>query len=175
MKENKLPYHKPGFKVPTGYFGEFEERIMRTVSQEGTTGNRPTGRAGFTVPQDYFEELEDKILHKIQIKEDDNKVVSIFRKKSIYYAATAAAVFLAIITTVLYDPSIPEYTIDSIELSVLEDYIDEGYIDLNYNEISAYITEEGHYGEHFNTANISDDEVFEYLNEHLEDPELLFE
>lgn len=175
MKKNKLPYRDSGFKVPSGYFEEFEERLMHTVSGNHV-GDKPLeSKHGFAVPNGYFESLEDKILGRLEQEKQDHKVRPLYRSKKVYYITTLAAVFLAIITTVLFNPSLPDYSIENVEIAALEAYIDEGYIDLNFNEISAYITDEGHYNDNFSTIDLDDEDVLNYLNENLEDTSLLYD
>lgn len=175
MEKNKLPYQNSGFKVPSGYFEEFEEKLMRTVSGKSVDDKPLESKHGFIIPQDYFNELEVSLLEKIEAREQKGKIISLFNGKGIYYVAAVAAVFIAIVTTILFNPALPDYSIESVEISALEEYIDEGYIDLNFNEISAYITEEGHYNENFTTINFNDEDVLNYLNENLEDPTILYE
>lgn len=175
MKKNKLPYRDSGFKVPSGYFESFEDRLMRTVSGKPVDDKPLESKHGFAVPNGYFESLDDKILQKLEQGEQDKKVRPLYKSKKIYYITTIAAVFLAIITTVLFNPSLPDYSIENVEIAALEAYIDEGYIDLNFNEISAYITDEGHYNEEFSTIDLNDEDLLNYLNENLEDPNVLYE
>lgn len=176
MKKNKLPYpQNSGFKVPDNYFQELEARILHRVTQEGDSMESFKGQPGFVVPKDYFDQLEENILEKLELKTPAGKVIPLYKKKKFYYAASVAAVFLAIISTVLFNPVLPDYSIETIELSAIEEYIDRGYIDLNFNEISAYITEEGYAVDDFNTSGLSDEEMLDYLSENLEDQDLLFE
>lgn len=176
MKENKLPYRQnAGFRVPDNYFQDFEAKLMREVTSGNSPGDIYKGKPGFKVPQDYFDQLEENIIEKLELSAPGTKVIPLWKKKKLYYATAVAAVFLAIISTVLFNPVLPEYSIESIELSAIEEYIDRGYIDLNFNEISAFITEEGYAADDFNTSGLSDEEMLDYLSENLEDPDLLFE
>ncbi len=177
MENNKLPYHlKPGFKVPDNYFEKFEERLLDSVIRED---DQPvmdltnTGKPGFTVPDGYFDNLEGKIFERID--KEPGKVIPLFSGRKLFYAAAVAAVFIGIISTVFFRDTTSEYTMDSIELSALENYIEEGYFELDFNELSAYITEEDFSFDDYSTAEFSDEAVFNYLNENIEDPQLLFE
>jgi hypothetical protein len=176
MKKNKLPYQQnAGFKVPENYFQDFEAQMMRKVTAGDSLDNSYKGQPGFGVPQDYFKELEKNLVDKLELSSSPVKVVPLWRKKKLYYATAVAAVFLAIISTVLFNPVLPEYSIETVELSALEEYIDRGYIDLNFNEISAYLSEEGYAADNFNTSGLTDEEMLDYLTENVEDPEMLFE
>lgn len=176
MKENKLPYPQDaGFKVPDNYFQDLEAQIMDKVSNGTTLLDSYKGKPGFEVPQDYFKQLEENITEKLELTAPGKKVIPLWKKKKLYYATAVAAVFLAIISTVLFNPVLPDYSIETIELSAIEEYIDRGYIDLNFNEISAFLTEEGYAADDFNTSGLSDEEMLDYLSENLEDPDLLFD
>lgn len=176
MKKNWLAYHhKPGFQVPKDYFEELEDKVMHAVTKEQAMEVAYKGRPGFDVPEEYFANLDSRIMRKIEEQKEDDKVISIFRTPKYYYAAAVVAVFLGVFSTLLFNPSIPEYSIDGVELSALEEYIDKGYVDLNFNEISAFISEEGEYIENFNISGLNDEDVVDYLNEHVEDPNLLFD
>ncbi|MCM4160621.1 hypothetical protein FHG64_18530 [Antarcticibacterium flavum] len=176
MKRNKLPYsQKSGFQVPENYFQDLEDRIMNKVTNDESSLEYLKGQSGFVVPQDYFEQFEGKVIDKLGLDTPDKKVIPLWKKKKFYYTTAVAAVFIAIISTVLFNPVLPDYTMENIELAAFEEYIDRGYIDLNFNEISAFITEEGYAGDSFNTAELSDEEMLDYLNENVEDPELLFD
>lgn len=174
MKDKKLRYHPDqGFKVPENYFQDFEERMMLIIKEERCLEDSYKGDSGFTVPQDYMNSLEDQILSKVENKKPRGKLISLFNNPKNYYAAAVAAVFIGIISTLLFDPVSPEFSFDSIELTIMENYIDEGNIDLNYHEISNIIIE-GNYSLDFNTIGISDEEVFNYLDQSMENKTLLY-
>jgi hypothetical protein len=67
----------------------------------------------------------------------------------------------------------PLNSLDSEQISVLEEYIDGENIDLNFNEITTFIYEEGYVLDDLNTSGISDEAVFDYIDEHVEDPALI--
>jgi len=173
MKKNKLATHfKSGFKIPKNYFEDFEAKMMRAISSEESSLEQHKEKSGFTTPENYFDGLEDQVLAKVQRPEPKGKVISLFRKKKFYAAAGLAAVFIGIISTLLLKPN-PENSLDSEQISVLEEYIDEENIDLNFNEISTFIYEEGYVLDDLNTSGFSDEAVFDYINDYVEDPALI--
>jgi len=99
-------------------------------------------------------------------------VISLFKKKKFYAAAGIAAVFIGIISTFLLKPN-PVNSLDSEQISVLEEYIDGENIDLNFNEITTFIYEEGYVLDDLNTSGLSDEAVFDYINDYVEDPALI--
>lgn len=173
MKKNKLAAkYKPGFKVPKNYFEDFEAKMMRAISREQSELEQYKGKPGFTVPKNYFDGLEDQVLAKVELPEPRGMVISLLRKKKFYYAAGVAAIFVGIISTLLLKP-ISNNSWDSVELSALEEYIDQESIDFNLNEITSFIYEEGYVLDNLNISNLSDDAVFDYLSDHGEDPALI--
>lgn len=174
--KRKLPYQsKSGFRTPEDYFEGFEARIMGAVVQDNYLTDLKNKKAGFIVPDAYFENLEIDVLARVETSNEGGKIISFFNTSKYYYAAAVAAVFIGIVSTLLFNPVMDELSIDAIELSALEDYIDEGNINLNYNEISAFMAEEGYSFDEFNTSGLSDEEVFDYLNENIDDPTFLLE
>ncbi len=176
MENNKLPFHlNSGFKVPKDYFENFEERLMHAVNQDDPSGIIPTysRKSGFTIPEDYFETLENRILD--QLEKDPVKVIPLFPVRKLFYAAAVAAVFIGVIITTYFNNDTSVYSIDSVELSVLEKYIEEGYFDLNFYELSTFMTDEHYsYGD-YSKLNLSEEALYNYINENIEDPELLYE
>lgn len=176
MKKNKLPYQQePGFKVPPNYFEDLEEALMRKVTQDKAGMDNYKGAPGFVVPEEYLQQLEEQVLLKVEQDQNKEKVISILKLPKLYYAAAVAAILVILLSTGIFNSTVPVFTIDSVELSALEDYIDNGYLDLTFEEISTYITEEGNPIENFNASALSDEEVLNYLNQNVEDPGLLIE
>ncbi len=173
MKKKKLATHnRSGFTVPKNYFEDFEAKMMRAIPQEETLGGKYKGNPGFTIPDNYFDVLEEKILAVVERPEQRGILITLFGKKKFYYAAGVAAMFIGIFLTLLLKPT-PVSTLDSEKISVLEEYIDLEIIDLNFNEITSFIYEEGYMLDDLNTAVLSDEAVFDYINEHVEDPALI--
>lgn len=174
--KRKSPYHlKNGFKTPDNYFEDLEARVMGAVVEENVLPDLKYNHAGFNVPDAYFDNVEIDILARVNSEKEGGKLITLFNTSKYYYAAAVAAVFIGIVSTLLFNPVMDELSIDAVELSALEDYIDEGNINLNFNEISAFMAEEGYSFDEFNTSGLSDEEVFNYLNENIEDPNLLLE
>jgi hypothetical protein len=173
MKKNKLATQfKSGFKVPNHYFEDFEAKMMRAISSEPSTLEQYKEKPRFTIPENYFDRLEEQILAKVEHSEPRGMVISLFRKKKFYAAVGVAAVFIGIISTLLLKPN-PVNSIDSEKISVLEEYIEEESIDLNFYEITTLLYEEGYVLDDLNTAALSDEAVLDYIDEHVEDPALI--
>ncbi len=175
MEKNKFTYNpKSGFKVPENYFEEFESKILGTFCPEKDMVKTIEKDTGFKVPNDYFETLDEKIFARLENPELEIKVIQFYKTRKFYYSAAIAAVFVGLISTLLFNP-VQENSFDSIELSAIEAYMDSGNIDFNYNEISSIIYDEEYVFDNITKSNLSDDAVFEYLNENIEDPTLILE
>jgi hypothetical protein len=173
MKKNKsTKQNRSGFEVPTNYFEDFEVKMLRTISSEKSELDQIKLKSGFSIPENYFDALEDQILAKVDHPEHRGKIISIFRKKYLYAVAGIAALFIGIISTLLLKPHSVN-SLDSESISVLEEYIDGESIDLNFNEITSFIYEEGYVLDDMNSSNLNDDDVYDYIIENVEDPALI--
>ncbi|HAJ81737.1 MAG: hypothetical protein CMP12_03880 [Zunongwangia sp.] len=176
MKEEKIPYHgASGFKVPSGYFDNLEDHLCDKVFNEEKQLDKiavPT-KAGFKVPEAYFDHLEDVLVEKIAHKQP--RLIKINFRKTFYYAAAVAAIFVGLYTTVFTLGNEQSASWDDVELSAIEQYIDDGYIDLSDTEFSNMIIEDGYIVEESDFATMSSEAVFEYLDENVEDPSFILE
>lgn len=175
MKKNKLP-SKPdsGFIVPDNYFSGFEEKMMDSVFSSGSLENITKSGTGFNVPVGYFENVEREILSKTTKKAPVSNVISLFKKRSFYYAAAVAAIFTGIITSVLFIPTTPT-SIQTVEITAIEDYLESGSTEFSYSDISSFLFEEGYEVENANTYQFNDGALLDYLEENIEDPMLVLE
>ena len=176
MKKKMLPNHpKSGFNVPENYFRDFEVRLMDRINEPEVLEGTFMGQPGFKVPENYFDRLEKLVLDKVEEKNDIAKVIPLYRRKRFYYAAAVAAVFTGIISTLFLNAPGADFTIDSLELSTLENYLDDEYINIDNKEISVFMIDDSYSFYNLNTSRLSDEAVFEYISENIEDPNLLFE
>lgn len=177
MKPNKSKYSEnSGFKVPVDYFMEFEERMMNRLEEQDEF-SLPVVESGFSVPDAYFESLEDRIL-----KETDGsptKVRKLFRKEYLFYAAAVAAIFILMLGNFFETEAYQPISWDDIEISAMEEYIDEGYemgfIDLNASEYSDLILSDGKLIDDSDFYTVNSDAVFDYIDENIEDPAYILE
>lgn len=177
MKKKRIAYKSnPGFKVPEGYFEEFEDRMMHAISQPAPLSDYK-GKSGFAVPQDYFESLETEILAKVREPKPEGTIVPLFKRREFYYAASIAAVLIGIVSTLFLKPN-PELSMssfNSLEISALEYFVEEGNMDLNFNEISSFMFEEDYILQNSDNSNLNEEELFNYLSENVDYADLLEE
>lgn len=173
MKKNKLPYQKPSFTVPDGYFAELEDRIMASAT---SSINRKTSlknkENGFVVPENYFEDFEIRLFERIENEKKPSKILQLFNKESYYYFAATAAVFIALVSTTFF-PSKNQLSIETIEMTALENYIEVPKGD-PYRNILELAIEEGVDPVPKNQPEIKEEAIIEYLNENLEETAIIF-
>ncbi|APG59736.1 hypothetical protein [Christiangramia salexigens] len=178
MKPKKSTYSdSSGFKVPQNYFENLENQLMHRINTE-EKAELTSRNSGFNIPEGYFDSLEDRIMS--EAGRDKSRVISLFRREYFYYAAAVAAV-LIIMTGNFFqvDGSSNPLNWESVEISAIENYIDEGYemgyIDLNANDYSQYIFEDGKLVDDADFNSIDSEAALEYMNENIEDPALILE
>ncbi|WP_051205293.1 hypothetical protein [Salinimicrobium xinjiangense] len=166
MKKNGLPYQKDaGFKVPEGYFENFEDRMMtRLTFSEGELEKNP-----FRVPDNYFDELENRVMKNVETTDQKAKVIPLYKHPVLYYAASVAAVLAILFSSMFYNGS-GELDFDDLNITAMENYLLES-LDLNNpnnTEVGEYI-----FTASANKPNIDKEALLEYLNDHIEEPALL--
>ena len=133
MNEQK---HKTGFKVPAHYFDTLEETICNEIDLEVLPKD-----TGFIAPVGYFENVETVVLQTLNFDEKPKSVIGLNSRKTLVYVSAVAACF-AIIVSVFYSNKSIVKQIDSIKTSSIENYIDEGFIDLKSYEVLALLDDE---------------------------------
>lgn len=172
MKAKKKAYKQPyGFKTPPGYFENLEEEICNTLSLTETLEDKKT--TGFVTPRSYFEDLEHELLEGIT-QHKKPKVRSLFNKELLLYAASIAAIVLALASTFYLNPKTTT-SWENIQLSVIEDYINDNNIDFSTSEISNYIFAEGYVVDESDLNDLNASAMIDYLDENMEDPIYILE
>lgn len=177
MRTNKSKYPgNSGFKTPENYFGSFEEKMLRRLEEEKTVEIPVKGKA-FSVPSAYFDSLEDKIIARTKNKE--TRVINLFRKEYLFYAAAVAAIFVLILGDFFKTESNQPLGWDDIEISAMENYLEEGYemgyFELNSAEVSDFVFEDGRLIDDSDFNTVNSDAVFDYIDENIEDPAYILE
>lgn len=163
MKQNKLYNIKnSGFKTPENYFEGLEESVMNQLKLE-----EKIKESGFKAPDNYFKGIEDTIFEKVK---PEPKVISIFSKRNLFYAASIAAVFVLMFSVFINKNGL---TFEDLETASIEDYL---YIeDIDTYELAALLTEDELNSEYFIETELSDDSIEDYLLENTTIEELIIE
>lgn len=168
MKANKKSYQsKSGFKTPPSYFNGLEEEVCDMISFSETLGTKKT--TGFNTPTGYFEELENGLLDKVGHQQKKPKVRALFSKDLLLYAASIAAIVIALASTFYLNPKTTT-SWENVQLSVMEDYIDENNIDFSTSEISNYIFTDGYIVDDSDLSGLNANAMIDYLDENMDDP-----
>lgn len=163
---------KSGFKTPPNYMDDFEANLFEKMNL--TASKTVSKSSGFQVPEGYFNNLEHQLSAKLESGERKGKLVSLFSKRQVYYAASIAAIFI-VLFSVMPLKSPEANSLNNLNATALETYIQEEDLDLNYNDISNLIFEEGLIIESLDSYSYSDQAVLEYLNENIENSEFIIE
>lgn len=83
MKKKIQHNNKDNFKVPEGYFDNFNDRLNQKLALEKTESLlRKQSKPSFKTPENYFENLESQIQDKLQKHTDVKpKIVPYFLRK----------------------------------------------------------------------------------------------
>ena len=150
------------FKVPTNYFDEFENHLFKKINEEVLPKN-----IGFKTPTGYFKKLDIKIKRKNNSKSKEGKLIPIVSKKTFMYAASIAAIVILVFSVL--KNSTPVYTLEEIEISNIENFINEGNIQLKQYEISILFTDEILNNITSNQSRLSGNQLENYLLENIND------
>lgn len=160
-KENNIP----NFKVPEGYFESFEEQLFSKISEEKFPKSN-----GFKVPNGYFEKLEVQVFNTLENSEKPKKVISLFPKKYLGYAAAIAA--SVVIGFSLFNNDQGSQNIDILQWSAIDSYINEGNLNLDLYDLTTMIDDSDLSGIDFRTQQLSEKAMEDYLFENI-DSEIL--
>lgn len=170
-----------GFDVPSDYFNSVEENVFNTLkTRELNKGN------AFSTPQNYFENIEDQVFEKIKRKEEtlsipegyfdtieDNvfaklkeepKVIPLKTKiiKRFIPIVAAASILLFFTMQVLNNNTSNTDLLASLEVDEIENWIENGDLELDLDEITTLYTDE------LSTIEIndfSDENLINYLDD----------
>lgn len=164
--KDKIPNN--GFHTPKDYFDNFEDRLFSKISEDGL----PKG-SGFNVPEGYFDQLDTKILKSVNDATVQTKVIPLFGKRTLYYAAAIAA--CAILVFSIVNTNNPVNTINSIEISTIESYIEDGNLDIDSYDIASLLIDEDLNIISSEIEFISENLLEDYLLENIDDSSILIE
>jgi len=154
LKTEKLPKereHNP-FKTPENYFETIEDIIITKLKAEAIHGKSNT-----SIPEKYFDSIEETVLTKIK---DKTALISLRNKLTKIIAPLAIAASLLLLFMLKNDSN--KITFDSLASTEIEDWINNGSIDIDASSIISLYPEIELNNEML-SINISDDEILEYL------------
>lgn len=164
MKNKK---HEHGFKVPSNYFDEFEEKLFNTIENQSLPK-----KTGFTVPEGYFDSFSVSIPSNTS-GVSETKVVPLYKRPSVLVAASIAACIAIVFSVINFDTTTS--SIDAIDYASLENYIETGNIDIETYELEAMLDQEVIEDLSSSMVTFSDENLEDYLLNNINDTTLLIE
>ena len=163
MEENQ----KNKFNIPEGYFENFNEKLFTRLEAEGGEPNTDflPKSDGFGLSEGYMDTVHFNVLEKIG--QSPTKVVSIWRNRSIYYAAATIAAIFTLTFVWNYD------RVNNLDFDDLASADIEAYMENNDLSFSSYeLVEDGYLGsitlEDITTEELGEETILDYLNENVD-------
>ena len=126
----KKDFKTSDLKIPENYFDDFEAQLFARIEAEKFPKS-----TGFSVPEDYFSKFDDTITLN-----EKTKVIPLFPKKYSAYAAAIAAIL--IVGAMIFNTSQETASLDSIQISLIDKYIDEGNLNMDLYDLTTYLEPE---------------------------------
>lgn len=149
------------FSTPEAYFDTIENVVLTKLKSQLTQKNASE------MPVDYFDTIEDTVISKIDLHKKVKKR-TLLRYK--YVATLAIAASIAFIF-ILNPFNRSEITFDSLETSDIEQFIHNGFVDVNTITLTAAFPDFD-VNQDINNTVLSDEDLVQYL--HTENIESLF-
>lgn len=124
---DQLKKKKSGFSIPEDYFENIESSILLNTKKSDWASNP------FKVPQNYFEEFDSTVLNQINEKKSN----SIFTLNRFWIPVSIAAMLILNISIFTFQKQD-----QSIEMADMENWLEDGTVDLNTYEIASVYEEE---------------------------------
>ena len=165
MKTNNKSHNASGFKTPANYFDGFEDRMFSKLSAENELKeNTPNG---FTIPDGYFNTVEDSVFAKLNIQKDaeETSTSNTPTNRLNYWYLSAIAAVLIVCMMVVNIQKTNTLTFDTIEITSIEDALEEGYLDISLSDITSLYENT----ELTASFDVDDDAILEYLENNIDD------
>jgi hypothetical protein len=166
LKAKNLPKKIPAeiINLPENYFNSIEDIVIARLKAEAVKNDNEHT----ILPDDYFDSIEEVVLTKIK---SEPKVISLKSNILKFVAPIAIAASLLLIFILNYSTNAVSF--DSLAISEIENWIDNGTIDIDASSIASMYPDIELNDDYFSSS-ISDTEVLEYLYEEDLD-ELIYE
>ena len=145
---------RESFQTPKNYFNSIEDIVITKLKAEALNTKNHN-----TLPENYFETLENKVITKIKTTP---KVISL-KSRFIKFAAPIAIAASLLLIFILNNTS-TNVTFESLASSEIENWIDNGSIDIDALTIAS-LYPEIELNDEIYSDSLSDEEVLEYLSQ----------
>lgn len=154
MTKKKLHNIKSGFKTPDNYFNQFEDNLLSEIRLK-----EQVSKTGFEVPDGYLD------MFKVEINEPvpQSKVISLFSRKTIWYAASVAAVAILLI-------NIPSFKTTDNFVAIDTESIESYMLDTDYDayELGDLIIDPSAFEDAILEESITDASLEDYFYDNVE-------
>ena len=168
MKKKNQHTQPNEFKLPQGYFKSFEKELFEHIELEKEIPilSSIDKSNSFKLPEGYFETLDQKIEGRTQevTKQKNTKTISLISRSNLIYISGIAAMIAIVLGITFYEKQNP-LSLDSLEINTIAEYIEEGNIEFNTEDIAAILDENSIDDELFESEEFSDEELIQYLSE----------
>lgn len=147
-----------GFSAPKNYFENLDGQLSTIVSEERFSHER-----AFSTPSDYFENLEDNVITKITSEEKKSKVISLRQRMLRIIPATIAASIVLFISVNYFSKTNSEINFDNLAQSEIEKWFLENSTAFTSEDIAMFIPVENISISEFTFADISKDDIEDYI------------
>jgi hypothetical protein len=165
MKTNNKSHNASGFKAPDNYFDGFEDRLFSKISSEKEPLEKKP--SGFNIPDGYFNTVEDNVFAKLnleeRVEETSTSNAPIIRLNYWYLSAIAAILIVCMMVINLQQTN--TLTFDTIEITSIEDALEEGYLDVSLSDITSLYENT----ELTASFDVDDDALLEFLENNIDD------
>lgn len=177
MKKKNQHTRSSEYKLPEDYFKSFEKDLFEHIELEKETPilSSINKSNSFKLPERYFETLDQKIEDRIQevTKQKNTKTISLVSRSHLLYISGIAAMIAIVFAVTFYETQNP-VSLDSLEINAIAEYIEEGNIEFNTEDIAAILDENSLDDELFESDEFSDEELIQYLSEKELDNEMIY-
>ncbi|WP_149303394.1 hypothetical protein [Pareuzebyella sediminis] len=159
--------NKNPFKTPERYFENFNGQLLDKLSEEPSVVPK---NEGFKVPENYFDGLYANVRQKLP--REQPKVISLGSYRKYWYAAASIAAIVLFFIGVKWNAT-DEIGFDDLAISDIEAYFNESDMDLNTLDIAEIVSFEDLEIDDVMTTSIGEDQILEYLDNHVDNIEEL--
>lgn len=173
MEKDNLHKKSSGFKVPEGYFENFESHLLTRLPFKTETKNISTTKigSGFKIPEEYFANLENKIYQKIKEVKPKRKMVFLITRKNIIYLSGVAAMIAIVISLSTITKS--KLNFGDITITDAYTYFNDENIELDNIEIATLLENDVSYADMLEKEIINNDTILDYLSTEDLDEEII--
>ena len=150
---------KSGFTTPKDYFENVENDFFTKIAE-----SKLPKQTGFKTPGNYFDNLEDAILSKVDPIKKETKVISLRERMRKIIPIAAAASVIIFISVNFFFKTTNTVTLDDISVTEIESWYENGYGELNNNDLVLNFDDEDFNDDDLLASSIDETDIENYLD-----------